>query len=145
MNELFPITNKPDEFELFWSLYPRKVGKLAAQRALKKALKTSKLNDIINAVRVFSAQIKLKATATEFIPHPSTWLNAGRYLDEHGRDPGGSASAHGTSNEEWAKVWQWRLKDYKPGGFWSSHWGSRPEHGGTDVPRHLMAEWERGR
>jgi hypothetical protein len=50
-----------------------------------------------------------------------------------------------TTKEEWDAVWKWRLKDYKPGKFWSSHWGTRPEHGGSDVPKHLMDEWERMR
>jgi hypothetical protein len=138
MNDLFPVTNKPDEFELFWSIYPRKVGKLVAQKALKNALKSAKLKDIIDAVRSFSDLNKDKDK--QFIPHPATWLNAGRWMDETDKP-----KPQTTTKEEWDAVWKWRLKDYKPGKFWSSHWGTRPEHGGSDIPKHLMDEWERMR
>lgn len=137
MNELFPVTNKPDEFELFWSQYPRKVGKLAAQRALKKALKRSKLSEIINGLKRHKF-----SDDPQYIPYPATWLNAGRWMDESACKP---AAANVMGNDEWNKVWEHRLKGYKPGGFWSSHWGSRPEHDGTDIPRHILDEWRRGR
>jgi len=70
------------DFESWWEMYPRKVGKAAAAKAYAKARKTTDAEAIAhglaNAVQVW------KATGTEaqFIPHASTWLNAGRWADE---------------------------------------------------------------
>lgn len=140
MSELFPVTNKPDEFELFWSQYPRKVGKLAAQRALKKALKRSTISEIMKGLAISKTAWVQLQTKTEYIPYPATWLNAGRWMD-YQEDQSCSRVA---DKEMFEAAWRYRLKGYKPGGFWSSHWGSRPEHGGTDIPRHILAEWANG-
>jgi hypothetical protein len=133
MNDLFPVTNKPDEFELFWSIYPRKVGKLVAQKALKNALKSAKLKDIIDAVRSFSDLNKDKDK--QFIPHPATWLNAGRWMDE-------TDSFKTVQPDEHDMKWRHRLKGYTPGvKWWGLSWGTRPEDGGSDIPKHVLAEW----
>jgi hypothetical protein len=135
VDNLFPVTNKPDEFDLFWSQYPRREGKLIAQKALKKALKSAKISDIMAGLARYVA--KTSGTEKQFICMPATWLNAGRWMDE-------SDSFKTVQPDEHDAKWRWRLKDYKPGAkWWSSSWGSRPEDGGSDIPRHLMAEWEK--
>ena len=68
----------PLAFDAFWLAYPRRVGKEAARKAWAKAVKTAGTPDAIMAglaQAVFSDDPK-------FIPHPATWLNAGRWMDE---------------------------------------------------------------
>lgn len=66
-----------NEFEQFWKAYPRKVGKLAAQKAWLKM--TPDLSEVLNALEW---QTKQKQWLDGFIPHPSTYLNQGRWMDE---------------------------------------------------------------
>lgn len=67
------------EFETFWSLYPRKVGKGAALKAFIKARADTPW------MAVYDGVIRLDADPhkpeTRFIPHPATWLAQGRWMD----------------------------------------------------------------
>lgn len=65
------------EFEEFWQRYPRRVGKLAAQKAYQKARKHASAEAILAGL--MSAQF---AEEPRFQPHPATWLNQGRWMDE---------------------------------------------------------------
>lgn len=125
-------------FESFWTEYPRKVGKLGAQKAYTKALKSSSHEDIMSGLA--RALPTWATTEIKYIPHPQTWLNQGRWMDEAGPPDSDKPRSLKTDYEF---LWRLRLKDYKPGGFWISTWGCRPEHGGTDIPQHILAEWER--
>lgn len=75
----------PDGFAEFWLQYPRKIGKGAAQRAYRSALKTAQAAAIMAGCLRFAAA---KASAYEigedprFTPHPATWLNGRRWEDE---------------------------------------------------------------
>jgi hypothetical protein len=69
----------PSEFDRWWSVYPRKVGKEAARKAYAKARKIASADDLgRGAVRFRDDQTRDPA----FTPHPSTWLNEGRWQDE---------------------------------------------------------------
>ncbi len=66
-------------FEEFWKVYPRKVGKQAAERAYARAIKTTEENVIIaGALRYSDDPNRVDA----FTAHPTTWLHAGRWNDE---------------------------------------------------------------
>lgn len=68
------------EFEQFWAVYPRKVGKKDALKAFKKA-KTS-VDVLIAAIeRQKQSQQWIKDDG-QYIPNPATWLNQGRWEDE---------------------------------------------------------------
>jgi hypothetical protein len=69
----------PDEFELFWNAYPKKVGKKSAQKAWLIAVKTTEAQTIIQGAIAYSKDPSRKEAYTA---HPTTWLNAGRWLDE---------------------------------------------------------------
>ena len=74
----------PKDFrEQFWSLYPRKVGKKAAIRKLELVRR----NDEIPWASLVSAIGRIDTKDPRFIPHPTTWLNEGRYLDQIGASP----------------------------------------------------------
>lgn len=65
------------DFERFWSLYPRKVGKGAARKAWDAASRKALPEQIQAAVRSQRFDLREK-----FIPHPATWLNQERWADE---------------------------------------------------------------
>jgi hypothetical protein len=75
--------------EAIYALYPKKVGRLAALKAIDKALRTSGLTELEmqGKVRDFAKAIqqRLKQDPTyslTFVPHPATWFNQGRYMDD---------------------------------------------------------------
>lgn len=68
------------EFEKFWSVYPRKVGKGQAQKAWIKA--TGKAAAVLIIASVEAWRGSKDFPAPEFVPHPATWLNAERWTDE---------------------------------------------------------------
>lgn len=72
--------DEPDQFDEFWSQCPRKIGKDAALRAWKSALKRSDAKTIIDGMKRHAKEVQ--GREKQYIPHPSTWLNAGRWQDE---------------------------------------------------------------
>ena len=82
-----PTPNNPPtpkgEFERFWKAYPRKVGKDAAQRAFDKLRPTAALvDDMVAAIERQCRSDAWTKDGGQFIPHPTTWLNQGRWNDE---------------------------------------------------------------
>ena len=72
-----------DGFDQFWDTYPKKVGKEAARKIWKRLKPDRNLQaQIINAVRVQLSCDQWVRDGGQYIPHPSTWLNAGRWSDE---------------------------------------------------------------
>lgn len=71
-----------EAFDRFYAAFPRKVGKQAARKAFMLAVKRGADRDVIVAgAERFAADPNLP-TDRQFIPHPSSWLNAGRWEDE---------------------------------------------------------------
>lgn len=68
-------------FDLFWSLYPRRVAKRAALAEWQKEMKRgTSPSDIIQGLR---RQLPaLTSKDPQFIPHARTWLHQGRWEDE---------------------------------------------------------------
>lgn len=67
------------DFAEFWEAYPRKIGKGQAERAYATALRHADHGQIMAALR------SQRFDGPErFIPHPATWLNSKRWLDEAG-------------------------------------------------------------
>jgi hypothetical protein len=76
-----------EEFEQFWRSYPKKVGKKKAQVAWKNAKDKP---DVVDMIKVLDQAKKTDQWTREngqFIPHPSTWLNEGRWADESTTKP----------------------------------------------------------
>lgn len=74
-------TNPMDRFDDFWKAYPKKVGKPAATKAWKAALKRKADPDMLVSVAAAFRE-RVKGKDPQFICHPSTWLNDERYNDE---------------------------------------------------------------
>ena len=68
------------EFEEFWSVYPRKVGKHQARLAFRGALRKATKDELVSAVTKYAEQVRGKDIA--YIAHASTWLHGERWLDE---------------------------------------------------------------
>ena len=68
-------------FDDFWRKYPRKVARKVAMQSFAKLLPDEQ-EMALEALDTHIEYWKLKETATEFIPHPSTWLNQQRFYDE---------------------------------------------------------------
>jgi hypothetical protein len=77
----------------FWPVYPRKVGKFAARAAYLRARKKASFEDIQMGLKRHAAACAGKEA--RFIPHASTWLNAGRWMDEPDQPPQGPSGVSG--------------------------------------------------
>lgn len=68
-------------FDIFWKAYPRKVSPTAAKKSFAK-LKVDEelLNKMLRAIEQQKKTDQWKDP--KYIPHPSTWLNNGRWEDE---------------------------------------------------------------
>ena len=65
-----------DPFDEFWTHYPRKVGKPAARKAFRQALKRATAADITAGAERLRNDPNLPDKSEEqYIPHASTWLN----------------------------------------------------------------------
>jgi hypothetical protein len=97
-----PTAKLPKGFELFWAAYPRREGKLAAAKAFERAVKligspdaADRLTQAANAFAIANA-----TKDPQYIAHPTTWLNQGRWDDQPltPTDPRQQALATGTWN-----------------------------------------------
>ena len=68
-------------FDEFWSKYPRKIAKKAAMQAYAR-LPMDEQELAVDTLDTHLEYWRIKETETDFIPHPATWLNQGRYFDE---------------------------------------------------------------
>lgn len=73
----------PAAFLAWWDTYPRKVGKLAALRAWERA--RARVGGAAPHQTLQTACVAFAAASSgsdpQFLPHPSTWLNQGRWED----------------------------------------------------------------
>jgi hypothetical protein len=68
-----------EDFEDFWSVYPRRVAKIAAYAAWRKALLLTDAGTIIAGARAYADDPNRQE---DFTAHPASWLNAGRWEDD---------------------------------------------------------------
>lgn len=79
------------DFEEFWKLYPRRIGKGAAFKAFGRAVAKAPVAEIMAGLARF-CDATIDADL-KFIPHPQTWLNQERWTDDsHAIDPQGRAT-----------------------------------------------------
>ena len=69
-----------DAFERFWSVYPRKIGKQSAKRAFERV--KVPLETLVTAIERQKCSDQWTRDNGQYIPHPTTWLNQGRWDDE---------------------------------------------------------------
>lgn len=70
-------------FDVFWSKYPKKVGKDLAIKAFQKRKPDQHLLvEMLNAIGEQSRSEAWLKEGGQYIPNPATWLNQGRWKDE---------------------------------------------------------------
>lgn len=75
-----------DAFAQFWQTYPRKVGRAVAEKAFAR-IATSKHRPEFVVVMTGLGRMIAAKVEERFIPHPTTWLNGGRWDDESFNTP----------------------------------------------------------
>lgn len=78
-----------ESFDVFWSAYPRKVGKPKAEKAFRSALRRAPVTAIIAGAERYRDDPN---RSDEFTAHPTTWLNRDGWDDpplpqRNGRPP----------------------------------------------------------
>ena len=80
-NNLGNITSKDMSiFDDLWKMYPKKVGKGTARKALVAAMKKAPIDQIEHALSLFVRSWGNQDL--KYLPHLSTWLNGERWSDE---------------------------------------------------------------
>ena len=75
-----PDTNNMSaRVETIYAAYPKKVGRPAAYRAIKRALGKKDFEFLLNSTRLFAETCN---APIQYIPNPATWFNDERYLDD---------------------------------------------------------------
>lgn len=68
-----------EDFEAFWLLVPRKIGKGQARRAYRTARKKTDAQTLIAGMEAYARQCV--GREAQYVCHPSTWLNGERWGD----------------------------------------------------------------
>jgi hypothetical protein len=69
-----------DAFAQFWAVYPRKVGKLDAEKAFDKALERTDAETLLAGARCYAGD--RAGQDPKYTKHPTTWLNKDCWADE---------------------------------------------------------------
>lgn len=70
------------EFEEFWKAYPKKRGRLDAQKAFLQVKDRPPVATLVAAVQKHLVSPQWAKDGGQFIPHPATWLRQGGWQDE---------------------------------------------------------------
>jgi hypothetical protein len=89
---------RDDNFDEFWTLYPRHEGKAAARRAWKKLGPVPPLELIRAALAWQRSSPRWLEDGGRFMPHPATYLNGRRWEDEPPRQQSSGISARTAGN-----------------------------------------------
>jgi hypothetical protein len=94
-----------DQFDQFWAIYPKKVGKKAALNIWTR-LKPDKdlLEQILRAVEKQKKLDQWTKDGGQFIPNPATWLNQCRWEDELPTGSGKGYNQRGQSQPERERI-----------------------------------------
>lgn len=76
----------PDDFELWWQGYPRKIAKADAAKAWKRARRSTDADTLTTALAASVRAWRAQGRATEHIPHAASWLNGRRWEDQPDTD-----------------------------------------------------------
>jgi hypothetical protein len=81
-----PKKSMAAQCEEIYIAYPRHTAPQPAYKAIEKALKRKPFDELLGIVKLYAVQTKQKIAdgkmEKQFIPHPATWFNQGRYDDE---------------------------------------------------------------
>lgn len=75
-----PVGKPFGDFDAFWAEVPRKVGRGAAEKSYRAALKKTDHDTLIAGIRRYAEERAGKDR--QYTVHPATWLNQERWADE---------------------------------------------------------------
>ena len=127
------------DFEIFWGACPRRIGKLDARKQYDRARKLASAQGLLDAMHRFADENR--ATERKFICHPSTWLCAGRWLDESDTPPDKTS---GVVNGQPMHIWILWVRAWRDGSkYWPEHIvGPKPGQKECRVPDALLTKTE---
>lgn len=109
--------------EMIYACYPRKIARVAALKAINRVLRAKSItaSDLLAYTKKFANSHAGKRG--DFTPHPATWFNSGRYLDDqaewgHVRTAPkiaprtGEPSLMKDMDGLWAGIVDWSFKDF---------------------------------
>jgi hypothetical protein len=103
-----------DRFNRWYSEYPRKVGKDQAIKTWIKLNPDDETTDAMISALSWQKNLPEWNKEREFIPHPSTWLNAGRWKDEQpiamNGKMNGKANGAAVDEETWKRNYRERYR-----------------------------------
>ena len=73
---------KPLFFDKFWESCPRKIAKKKTQSVYNKLVKSKEVSEDYLIKTMKDYNVSVKDTELQFIVHPVTWLNQGRFDDK---------------------------------------------------------------
>lgn len=76
-----------NDFDIFWEACPKKVAKVAAEKAYLKARESTEPAILLAGIRRYAISQDGKDPA--YTKHPATWLNGGCWTDEDSTGPPG--------------------------------------------------------
>jgi hypothetical protein len=130
------IEETTDHFEIWYSAYPLHKGRGAALRAYKAAILKTEIDVLLFAAKAYAKQ--MHGREKNFIPHPATWLNGQRWLDEDLQPPkpqeptsnGGVYVVYGSdAGDAWERDYRLRGKipprDTRGGWYHPTEWPPR--------------------
>lgn len=82
------------EFEAWWSLYPRKIGKRKAVAEFQRAKKRIGLERLTASVKAFARTVQ--GREAQYIPYPERWLSRGQYDDDLNGESRHERPSHGS-------------------------------------------------
>lgn len=122
------------EFETWWQNCWRKTCKGFARKSYIRARRIVDAQTLLSASQRFVQLLKERDTPKKFQPHPSTWLNGERWLDEDERIQITETRIYGQDKATWrGQIRMWR-DGLMP---WHSP-GNPPGSGGYVGPVDLM-------
>lgn len=70
-----------EQFEKFWSAYPRKIAKADAEKAFQAAVKKVPFEEILSGVRNYCAFVDREHKDAKYIKYPAGWLRSELWND----------------------------------------------------------------
>jgi Protein of unknown function (DUF1376) len=145
-----------DAFDQWWSIYPRKDAKKAANSAFDKLRKRGSISfaDLMAKTAILSNTPKgrneIAKSGQDLRPQPPTFLNQERFNDPPETWGAAQSTAQGDqdvrSPETFTEAdWSDRVKHFHLDHEWSRLWGPPPDEDGCKVPAHLLPSETRKR
>ena len=75
-----PSFSSDSDFDSWWQLVPKRVGKGQAMKAFRSALRKTDIATLTQGIKAYAAAVEGKDP--QFVCHPATWLNGERWMDQ---------------------------------------------------------------